>query len=241
MLAFDIETTGLSALDGHVITVICTEDFGTRAKKAYEFARFQDDPVVFHELRDCILEDFEKAPTLCAFNGHRFDLPFMAVALDIPVETVMRWKAKMSDIFEVCKKKWQHTFSLNLLCEANKIPVKISSGLHAVQMAADGKFDALREYCEYDVSILNMLYEKRFILNPRNNAMMDLAEITGITLDYVYPEASQQTSKEKCLLAQDAYNKLRAPSPLSDGDMEAQVLYTPVKRQRMELVDLLEC
>tara|TARA_B100001540_G_scaffold317699_1_gene352238 strand:+ start:3214 stop:3930 length:717 start_codon:yes stop_codon:yes gene_type:complete len=237
MLAFDIETTGLSALDGHVITIICTEDFATRRKKAYEFARVQEDPEKFQALRDSVVSDFEQARALCAFNGHRFDLPFMAVALDLPVETVMRWKAKTSDVFEACKTRWQHTFSLNLLCEANKIPVKISSGLAAIQMAADREFNSLREYCEYDVSILNLLYEKRFILNPRNNAMMDLSQITEVPLEYIYPEAAGQTSAEKCWLAQEAYNQLKGSSSPSEKPAEAP---NPVKRQRMELPDLLE-
>ena len=43
MLSFDIETTGLSAISGSKITVICTEDFHTRTKKAYEFARHAGD------------------------------------------------------------------------------------------------------------------------------------------------------------------------------------------------------
>lgn len=236
MLAFDIETTGLSALDGHRITVICTEDFATRTKKAYEFARWQDQPEKLAGLREDILRDFEDAPSLCAFNGHRFDLPFMAVALDIPVETVMRWKAKMTDIFELCKQKYHHTFSLNALCEINKIPVKISSGLQAIKMAADGNFDELREYCEYDVTILNNLYAKRWILNPRNHAVMDLALWT---LPYVYPEACDQTPAEKMILANEAWNKLKAPSG-SPTSLGGAVTASPVKRQRLELPDMLE-
>lgn len=245
MLAFDIETTGLSALDGHHITVICTEDFHSRARKAYEFARVRDDPEKWQALREDVLRDFEDAPALAAFNGHRFDLPFMAVALDIPVSTVIRWKHKMVDIFESCKTKYNHTFSLNLLCEKNKIPVKISSGLAAIKMAADGEFDSLREYCEYDVEIINQLHAQRFVLNPRNDEMMDLADLSP---EYVYPEVVSQTSTEKMALAVEAWTALKTrstaervadPLPTEDhGDVPDET--NPVKRQRLELPDMLE-
>ena len=61
MLSFDIETTGLSAINGSKITVICTEDFHTRTKKAYEFARHAGDEQKLKELREEVLRDFEAA------------------------------------------------------------------------------------------------------------------------------------------------------------------------------------
>jgi len=38
MLVFDIETTGLDP-EHSVVTVVCTEDFETGERRAYEFAR----------------------------------------------------------------------------------------------------------------------------------------------------------------------------------------------------------
>ena len=233
MLAFDIETTGLSAIQGHKITVICTEDYNTREKKAYEFARGGDDPVKFQELREAVLRDFEDARSLCAFNGHRFDLPFMAAALDIPVAQIQAWKAKTTDILESCRKQYNHTFSLNLLCQHNQIPMKTSSGLEAITMAANGEFDRLREYCEYDVTILNNLYAKRFVLNPRNNAVMDLSKWT---LPYVYPAAVDETPIEQAAKQLDAKNALDASRMVRDTSVQDR----PVKRVRLELPDLLE-
>jgi uncharacterized protein YprB with RNaseH-like and TPR domain len=40
MLAFDIETTGLDPTHS-VVTVVCTEDFHTGERRAYEFGRVQ--------------------------------------------------------------------------------------------------------------------------------------------------------------------------------------------------------
>ena len=138
MLSFDIETTGLYAQRGDKITVICTEDFDTRKKQAYEFARYADDPDKCEQMVQDIVKAFDNASSLCAFNGIKFDLPFMAVALKLPYDTVRAWKAKTNDILQTCREVYMHTFSLNLLCEKNQIPIKISTGLPAIKMAADG-------------------------------------------------------------------------------------------------------
>lgn len=238
MLAFDIETTGLSALNGDVITVICTEDYHTRQKHAYEFARHRNSPDTLQALTDTVIAAFDAAPALCAFNGHKFDIPFMATALSIPYEKVRAWKNKMTDILEHCRDKYQHTFSLNLLCEWNCIPIKISTGLAAVKMALDGEFDQLKEYCEYDVTILNNLYAKRFILNPRNNAVMDLA----IWAPYLFPEAEDETPTQKLQMQLDAKNALDYARRRPHGQLEATPVSpeSPRKRCRLDLPHMLE-
>lgn len=214
--------------------MICTEDYATGEKKCYEFARVNDDLAAIAVLRDEVIAAFDSAPSLCAFNGHRFDIPFIAVSLDIPLPTITAWKKKTTDIFEFCKTKYQHTFSLNKICEANDIPVKISSGLEAVKMAADGRFDALRSYCEYDVSILNILYRKRFVLNPRNNVIMDLAEWTE---PYVFPEAKNESPMEKMRMMLDAENSIMQARAEKRKQLPKPA---PSKRARLELPDMLE-
>ena len=175
MLAFDIETEGLKA-GVHAITIVCTQCYFTGEKRAYEFARLkqQGDMDAYNSRRNDLIEALDNAPTLCAFNGLAFDIPFIAKTFDVPLHQVAKWNSKLSDIFVYCKEKYRHTFSLNLLCETNQIPVKISSGLQAIKWAADGCFEDLKEYCEADVEILIKLYAKRWLCNPRNNAMMDL-------------------------------------------------------------------
>lgn len=240
MLSFDIETTGLSAHLGHSITVICTEDYATGNKTAYEFARYSSDQDKQVELRDAVIAAFNAAESLCAFNGFRFDLPFMATALDISSDIVDQWKAKMTDIFEFCKTKYNHTFSLNALCEINCIPIKISTGLAAVKMARDGQFDELREYCSYDVEILNSLYRQRWVLNPRNHAILDLAEWTK---PYVYPGAVDETVQQKMKLVVDAktrLDQLRLRKKPETSQAIADSEQPPPKRCRMDLDSMLE-
>jgi len=175
MLAFDIETTGLKP-DRHEITIVCTEDFVTGKRTAYEFGRLKaaGDVDGYEKAKQEMLQELTAATTLCAFNGLAFDINFIHKFFSVDNAVVAEWKRKLSDIFVHCKNAYMHTFSLNLLCEKNNVPVKISSGLQAIQWAREHNWDCLLEYCTADVAILNNLYRKRYLLNPRNNAMMDL-------------------------------------------------------------------
>ena len=196
MLAFDIETMGLDARR-HAVTVVCTEDFHSGKKKSYEFARLRweheraiqfakttmqdedaaDADKVKAEYDALVLElvqDFEEAESLCAFNGVRFDIPFLMTAFGIDIATITRWVMKTSDILECSRLVHGNTFSLNLLCQKNGMKMKISSGLAAVQMAIDGEWHALDAYCADDVSILCRLYRLQVIKNPRSDLLMSL-------------------------------------------------------------------
>ena len=154
MLAFDIETTGLKP-GRDQITIVCTEDFKTGHRKAYEFGRLMaaGDMDGYERAKQDMLEALSRASTLCAFNGLAFDIPFIEKTFGVHSTIAAEWKGKLSDIFVHCKRVYMHTFSLNLLCEKNNVPVKISSGLQAVEWAREGNWDALKEYCEADVAI----------------------------------------------------------------------------------------
>jgi hypothetical protein len=80
-----------------------------------------------------------------------------------------------TDILEMSRLVHGSTFKLDLLCEYNSTPMKSGSLLAAIQMAADGRFDALREYCADDVRILNNLYRKQYMRHPRTDAQIDLS------------------------------------------------------------------
>jgi hypothetical protein len=173
-LVFDIETTGLSA-DKHKVTVVCTEDFVTGARRAFEFARY---PENWATLRDELVAAFDAARSLSAFNGIRFDIPFLVKALHIEPARGAQWVTKTSDILEQSRLRFKTTFPLNLLCQANGIPMKISDGREAIRMAERGDWDTLNEYCAMDVSILCSLYRKRHIVHPRCQSAIDLAAWT---------------------------------------------------------------
>ena len=180
MLAFDIETTGLDPRAAQ-ITVVCTEDFYTGEKKAYEFARIRKcEAHNLSLLATELVKAFDSAESLCAFNGVRFDLPFLHTALNLSCETMGKWLAKCSDILEACRLQSfgpRHTFGLNALCIANGIMQKSSSGMHAIEMARDERWDDLNAYCHDDVTILCKLYRRKTLQNPRKHQPIVLSKI----------------------------------------------------------------
>ena len=144
VLAFDIETTGLDA-ETCEVTCACAYDPDRGVERSFVFSQ-GDSPEEFTRLLD-------EAPLLCAFNGVRFDLPFLARRWGVPDEKVGSWVRKMVDPFEGCKLGLGQTFSLNALLEKNGLPVKTSSGLEAVRMAKEGRWAELAEYCMHDTKM----------------------------------------------------------------------------------------
>ena len=103
---------------------------------------------------------------------------------------VALWVLKTTDILEMSRLVHGSTFKLDLLCEYNGTPMKSGSGLAAIQMAADGRFDALREYCADDVRILNNLYRKQHMRHPRSDARIDLSR--WAPHEVFYPEGQEK-------------------------------------------------
>ena len=195
MLCFDIETTGLDPRTSS-ITVVCTEDFATGKQTTYEFARCTQDHGNHVALRLALIKAFNEARSLCAFNGVRFDIPFLAVALQLDDETQTAWMCKTSDILEQSRLRFNKTFSLNMLCEHNGIAVKSADGKQAIRMAAEGRFDDLRLYCAQDVSILCDLYRKQNLIHPRTQERFDLEAWTRTGLYMEEPRFLHHLRKE---------------------------------------------
>jgi len=176
MLVFNIETTGLDARK-HAVTVVSTQDFPSGRRVSYEFARTRvEAPEQLAALAKEMVLAFEESSSLCAFNCVRFDIPFLRTALRIDDATITRWVLKTLDILESSRLLHGTTFSLDLLCQTNGMPTKISSGLQAIAMATERRWDDLHEYCEDDVSILCRLYAQQRITHPRSKCQIDLRE-----------------------------------------------------------------
>lgn len=205
MLAFDIETTGLDR-ERCQVTVVCTEDFRTGERIAYEFGRVAaegDCGLQRARLAAALVAAFDGAESLCAFNGVRFDVPFLFKALQLPEATVAAWLVKTTDILEACRLEVfgpRHTFSLNLLCEHNGVQVKSSSGCEAVRMAAQGRWQELRDYCADDVRILCDLYRRKELRNPRGWRAIELRRIAHSNL---YAERAEEAGAEAAATAHE--------------------------------------
>ena len=180
MLIFDIETTGLKS-DAQV-TIVCTQDFRTGKRRDYEFGRgLACGAQNWGLLRKELIEAFNAAESLCAFNGVRFDIPFLKRALALKQETTASWLSKTTDILEAARRGTfgpAHTFPLSMLCQHNNIANKSGSAEQAKQWAREGQWDALLSYCAEDVRILCDLYKRRFLNNPRFYHVIDLRAIT---------------------------------------------------------------
>jgi RNase_H superfamily len=140
VLAFDIETTGFRAED--TVTCVCAFD----PDRGIEFSACTP----MGERCDAFLQLLDEAPLLCAFNGARFDVPFIVRRWGITSERAGSWARKLVDPFEACKLALGVTFSLDKLLAANGIACKTGCGSQAVVMAREKNWAELAEYCMQD-------------------------------------------------------------------------------------------
>jgi hypothetical protein len=232
MLAFDIETTGLDPAHS-VVTVVCTQDYHTGERRAYEFGRVRAcEPHNEGLLREELIHAFDAADSLCAFNGVRFDIPFLHAALKLSPETTAAWLFKTTDILEAARLGLfgpAHTFGLNLLCQHNQVAVKSGSGLQAIKFAQEGRWDALLSYCADDVRILCDLYRRRVLNNPRFHGVIDLRAIAHART--YAPEAPQ-------IRKQRTTHEDHAAQTEPCADEAVAHLLAENARQKAELCDL---
>jgi hypothetical protein len=106
-----------------------------------------------------VLDAFDEAPRLCAYNSVLFDIPFISRQLHVPVSTVHDWLMKLCDPFHAMKTSFDFTCKLDKLLALNNLQCKSASGLQAIQMAKNGEWDALVSYCMDDVRLTAQLCE----------------------------------------------------------------------------------
>lgn len=174
-LCFDIETTGLDALRDEV-TMICSQDLATGRRTSYNFGLPSSQDQSVDALIEELIKDFDEADCLCAFNGIRFDLPFMQQALHLHVDVITRWVLKTVDPLEFLRLSGHSTTSLDKICIHNNIVSKSSTGLQAIKMAQEGLWEELEEYCQQDVSILCVLLKQRTFNHPTQDTLINLQD-----------------------------------------------------------------
>jgi hypothetical protein len=158
MLAFDLETTGLS-FERDEIMCASAYDPDRGLARAFLFAR-GDSPEEFMRLLD-------EAERLCCFNGVRFDIPFIRARWSPAPERVEAWRRKSHDVYEACRLCLGVTFSLNALLLLNGLESKSGSGLKAVELARSGQFDALGAYCLDDARLTHAVSSMPRIRLPK--------------------------------------------------------------------------
>jgi hypothetical protein len=201
MVAFDIETTGLDP-HRHQVTAACLygamdgqrpgqqvlrDDAtpGTHVMRTFVFTN--EDPEADRALREEFMAHLDSARSLCAFNGIRFDIPFLMTAWGVPHARIESWVVKTFDVFEACKLGLNSTFSLDRLLAANSLESKSGSGLHAIHLAKTGQWEALGSYCMQDTRMTYLVSSQRAIMLPLHTVrgkrmVMDRGEAGLFTL-----------------------------------------------------------
>ena len=141
MLSFDIETTGLTRADRITAACVYNPEYGIR--ETFLFKDEHVSPVRF-------LKYLDEANVLCAFNGARFDIPFIQREFNIDPSRVTNWMSKLVDLYEMSWLVFKQGFSLNKVLTMNGIPVKTGCGREAITLAEEGRWNELGDYCMQD-------------------------------------------------------------------------------------------
>jgi hypothetical protein len=175
MLTFDLETSGLDPCR-HLITCAAVFDPNAEIEQVFFFARLDENRrlVPMLDRADEFMLLLDRADRLCAFNGARFDLPFLQHQLGASPDRVRQWRLKLHDVFEACKLALDVTFTLKSLLEVNGMPGKTGSGADAIQLAHEGDWTRLGDYCLNDTRVTHFV---------SNLPMIRLPMVRGICLD----------------------------------------------------------
>lgn len=166
VFVFDIETTGLCAHDS--ITVICgivhsVADEARHEEVTLNLLQIKDDPAAQRAHCEHVCSFLDKAQFLAAYNGIRFDLPFVArwaASLDVAAN-ISAWTAKTIDFYHLILSHVGVHYKMQRVCEDNNLAVeKSGSGLDAIRWAESGEWDLLEAYCMQDVRVLRALLQQ---------------------------------------------------------------------------------
>lgn len=183
MLSFDIETEGLD-WSVHRIAVACVYDPSRNIEATFNFLQCKHDELETAERINRFLKHLDDAPTLCCFNGVKFDVPFIQHAFKVDEHRVHGWMLKLFDIYEVCRLAFGSSCSLDSLLEVfpvffflfcfhfmyvtclekqanNYEQSKTASGLQAVEWIQNEDWDKVEPYCMMDTKLTRMVSVKK--------------------------------------------------------------------------------
>jgi uncharacterized protein YprB with RNaseH-like and TPR domain len=167
--ALDIETTGINLEDKITCVAI--------VKKNMSWVWTFKDEVVKQNSREYIQEQLDSATVIYTYNGATFDIPFLQREFQYSNEVVGKWMLKLIDPlyaarallgYEACPK-------LSDVLRLNGVQPKTSSGREAIEMAKQGRWDDLANYCLNDTKITfemlsndKLYWTHNLIYNPRS-------------------------------------------------------------------------
>ena len=164
---FDIETTGLSVHKDE-ITVVCGVVQSIAARETYHeltlnLLATRGDAAAHAEQCRTLCKTLDDARFIAAYNGRRFDLPFVARwarEQRVPADAAA-WNAKIIDFYQLILTHVGEHCKMQRVCEENRLPVeKSATGLDAVRWAQSGEWDCLVQYCMQDVHVLRAVLHR---------------------------------------------------------------------------------
>lgn len=153
-VALDIETTGLRATD----LITCIAVAGEGWAMTWDMGPSYNHQQTAEQLGTIL----DESTSIYAYNGAKFDIPFIQRHFQFPDSRVGAWMLKLVDPlyaaqvllgFEACPK-------LSAVLALNGVAAKTSSGTEAIAMARNGQWDRLRDYCANDTSVTYQLLER---------------------------------------------------------------------------------
>jgi len=124
---------------------------------------------------DGLLQLFDEAELLVAFNGLGFDLPVMRKyygSTNAARQRYLEHRLKTHDpMIRVASAADMPYPKLDKLLQWNHLPQKLTSGLHAIRMWEEGQRESLQEYCMTDVLFLAQLVHLNRVVVPGVGAL----------------------------------------------------------------------
>jgi RNase_H superfamily len=145
-LALDIETTGLEK--DCAVTCVCVWDGGSGRTW---FFRTPDEAAASGA---DIMRALDDTKYIYAYNGASFDLPVLVRCCFCgDIEILGRWMLKLVDPLYAARAVWGFGQPLSEFLALNHMPSKTGSGAHAVELAAQGLWEDLGDYCMTDTRL----------------------------------------------------------------------------------------
>lgn len=155
IVAFDIETEGLHAAKGDGITVVCFHS--KHGGETFNLKRAICEGTE-EQMKEDIIRRLNDAPCLTAFNGIRFDIPFIQHCFGVKPEIAQAWIDKTFDIHEICFRTFNTRIRLNSFLLENGFQPKSGMGLEAINWARNpAMWGRLEEYCADDARLTWLL------------------------------------------------------------------------------------
>ena len=156
-VVFDIESTGLLSWYGDRITCICAKDSdGNRFSMVDE-----NENSLIKSYLEWIKKRSPNNYFIITKNGKQFDIPFILARLALQKEPGFKeglfiLDYEHLDLHEITSKR----VSLNDMAKLLGCIPKSGTGLNAIKLWNDGRYDALKNYCAQDVNTTEEVYLK---------------------------------------------------------------------------------